>query len=162
VARELTKQFEEVRRGTLAELAAYYDVTPPRGEVVIVVGGGEATALSEDDLRAQAATFVIGQYSIELAQPLDDQSPLAAQIAARREQLNGPASSHAKLVLVHYDVAAGDERERDLDFDLLAGGQPRLELREVSPLRRTLHPTSIRSHVRCLARARSLVAWLPV
>ena len=39
VARELTKQFEEVRRGTVAELAAYYDDAPPRGEVVIVIAG---------------------------------------------------------------------------------------------------------------------------
>lgn len=42
VARELTKQFEEVRRGTLAELATYYVDTPPRGEVVLVVGAPAA------------------------------------------------------------------------------------------------------------------------
>jgi 16S rRNA (cytidine1402-2'-O)-methyltransferase len=39
VARELTKLFEEIRRGTLAELAAFYAAAgPPKGEVVIVVG----------------------------------------------------------------------------------------------------------------------------
>lgn len=39
VARELTKMFEEVRRGTLAELAAHYrEAGPPRGEIVLVVG----------------------------------------------------------------------------------------------------------------------------
>lgn len=38
VCRELTKRFEEVTRGTLAELAARFAQTPPRGEVVIVVG----------------------------------------------------------------------------------------------------------------------------
>jgi 16S rRNA (cytidine1402-2'-O)-methyltransferase len=55
VARELTKQFEEVRRGTLAELAAYYDDTPPRGEVVIVIAGAAAPqGASEDQLRARA------------------------------------------------------------------------------------------------------------
>src|SRR5438132_1532622 len=32
VAREMTKQFEEIRRGTVAELAAYYDAHVPRGE----------------------------------------------------------------------------------------------------------------------------------
>lgn len=37
VARELTKQFEEVRRGTVESLAAYYRETPPRGEVVILI-----------------------------------------------------------------------------------------------------------------------------
>ena len=39
VARELTKLHEEVRRGTLASLAAdYAGETAPRGEIVIVVG----------------------------------------------------------------------------------------------------------------------------
>ncbi len=44
VARELTKAFETVRRGTLAELAATFAGEPaPRGEIVILVGPpGEA------------------------------------------------------------------------------------------------------------------------
>jgi 16S rRNA (cytidine1402-2'-O)-methyltransferase len=56
VARELTKQFEEVRRGTLAELAAYYGDAPPRGEVVILIAGAAAPAgASEEQLRERAA-----------------------------------------------------------------------------------------------------------
>jgi 16S rRNA (cytidine1402-2'-O)-methyltransferase len=39
VCRELTKVHEEVVRGTAAELAARYAGSPPRGEVVLVVGG---------------------------------------------------------------------------------------------------------------------------
>ncbi|MFL5617925.1 MAG: 16S rRNA (cytidine(1402)-2'-O)-methyltransferase [Gemmatimonadaceae bacterium] len=54
VARELTKQYEELRRGTLAELAAYYGNTPPRGEVVILIAGRIPRATSEDELRARA------------------------------------------------------------------------------------------------------------
>jgi 16S rRNA (cytidine1402-2'-O)-methyltransferase len=45
VARELTKKFEEVRRGSLAELAAHYESEgPPRGEIVVLVApaGGDA------------------------------------------------------------------------------------------------------------------------
>lgn len=39
VARELTKKFEEVKRGALSELIAYYQAEgEPRGEIVIVVG----------------------------------------------------------------------------------------------------------------------------
>ena len=38
VARELTKRFEEVRRGSLAELAAHYAAHEARGEVVLCVG----------------------------------------------------------------------------------------------------------------------------
>lgn len=55
VARELTKQFEEVRRGTLAELAAYYVDAPPRGEVVILIAGAAApVGASDERLRARA------------------------------------------------------------------------------------------------------------
>ena len=54
VARELTKQFEEIRRGTVAELAAYYDSSPPRGEVVIVLEGLTPQPAAEEDLRARA------------------------------------------------------------------------------------------------------------
>ena len=39
VCRELTKMFEETRRGSLAELAAHYAAHPPKGEIVIVMGG---------------------------------------------------------------------------------------------------------------------------
>jgi 16S rRNA (cytidine1402-2'-O)-methyltransferase len=39
LCRELTKMHEEVVRGSAAELAERYAQTPPRGEVVLVVGG---------------------------------------------------------------------------------------------------------------------------
>lgn len=39
VCRELTKVFEEVRRGALGELLAHFTATAPRGEFVIVVAG---------------------------------------------------------------------------------------------------------------------------
>jgi 16S rRNA (cytidine1402-2'-O)-methyltransferase len=63
VARELTKLHEEVRRGTLGELAAYYREIPPRGEVTVVIGGRsmrmEGEALAEPAARpADAAALV--------------------------------------------------------------------------------------------------------
>ncbi len=39
VARELTKLHEELRAGTLDELAGYYSEHPPRGELTVVVEG---------------------------------------------------------------------------------------------------------------------------
>jgi len=39
VGRELTKLYEEIRRGTLGELASYYEQHAVRGEVTIVIGG---------------------------------------------------------------------------------------------------------------------------
>jgi 16S rRNA (cytidine1402-2'-O)-methyltransferase len=39
VARELTKQFEEVRRGTFGEMVTYFTANPPRGELTLVTDG---------------------------------------------------------------------------------------------------------------------------
>ena len=39
VARELTKKFEELRRGTAAELVAHYQAHPPKGEIVLLIAG---------------------------------------------------------------------------------------------------------------------------
>lgn len=43
VARELTKKFEEFRRGTAAELLAHYEARPPKGEIVLVIGGARSS-----------------------------------------------------------------------------------------------------------------------
>lgn len=51
-ARELTKVHEEVTRGTLATVAAYYREHPPRGEVTVVVA--PAGAEENPDLQAEA------------------------------------------------------------------------------------------------------------
>jgi 16S rRNA (cytidine1402-2'-O)-methyltransferase len=37
VARELTKKFEEFRRGSAAELRAHYEAHPPKGEIVLLI-----------------------------------------------------------------------------------------------------------------------------
>ncbi|HUQ14444.1 MAG TPA: 16S rRNA (cytidine(1402)-2'-O)-methyltransferase [Gemmatimonadales bacterium] len=48
VARELTKLHEELRAGSLAELADYYSETPPRGELTIVMEGTGTPAPAPD------------------------------------------------------------------------------------------------------------------
>jgi 16S rRNA (cytidine1402-2'-O)-methyltransferase len=53
LSRELTKKFEETRRGTLRSLLAWIETTPPRGEFVLVVGGAaRSRGADEDDARA--------------------------------------------------------------------------------------------------------------
>jgi 16S rRNA (cytidine1402-2'-O)-methyltransferase len=37
VARELTKKFEEFRRGTASELLSHYETKPPKGEIALVI-----------------------------------------------------------------------------------------------------------------------------
>jgi len=53
VCRELSKMFEEVKRGTADELIQYYTAHPPKGEIVIVVEGfsglAHDTVDEEDD-----------------------------------------------------------------------------------------------------------------
>lgn len=39
VSRELTKMFEETKRGTITEVLAYYTQKPAKGEIVIIVEG---------------------------------------------------------------------------------------------------------------------------
>ena len=56
VARELTKYFETVRRGTLPELAALYgSENKPKGEIVVLIGPpqDEAFVIDESDLDAR-------------------------------------------------------------------------------------------------------------
>ncbi len=53
VARELTKRFEEVRRGPLHALAAHYAAEPARGEIVVVIGPAPEEATGEAELEAR-------------------------------------------------------------------------------------------------------------
>lgn len=53
VARELTKRFEEVRRGTASELASFYAEHPPRGEITVLIGPPDSEETGPDDLDRQ-------------------------------------------------------------------------------------------------------------
>ncbi len=55
VARELTKHFEEVRRGPLADLAAHYAAHPARGEITVLVGPPEHDDPEDLDGRLRSA-----------------------------------------------------------------------------------------------------------
>jgi 16S rRNA (cytidine1402-2'-O)-methyltransferase len=55
VARELTKRFEEIARGTAEEALAHFERTPPRGEFTVVVAGAEANDATERDAAASGA-----------------------------------------------------------------------------------------------------------
>lgn len=59
VCRELTKLHEEVRRGTLAELAGWA-ADGVRGEIVVVVGGAPAAAVSPEVALAEVQQRVEG------------------------------------------------------------------------------------------------------
>ncbi len=67
VARELTKKFEEVRRGTLAELAAHYAAHEARGEITVLVGPPEEA--DPEDLDGQLAS-ALASHSVKDAAAL--------------------------------------------------------------------------------------------
>ena len=79
VTRELTKLYEEVRRGSLAELAEYYSANgAPKGEVTLVVGrppvedapeGGALDQLILEALKTQAVREAASGLSKELGLP---------------------------------------------------------------------------------------------
>lgn len=50
VCRELTKKFEEVRRGSIEELADFYSQVTPKGEIVVLVDRGDLETVNSDDL----------------------------------------------------------------------------------------------------------------
>lgn len=72
VARELTKKFEELRRGLLAELAAHYAAEAPRGEVTLVVGPAPepetGTGELDDLLRAALRTQSVREAAAGVAE----------------------------------------------------------------------------------------------
>ena len=82
VARELTKLFEEVRRGDLADLAAHYRAAgPPKGEIAIVVGPPESEAPQADDLDDRLAA------ALEQASLRDAVARVAAETGLPRRQV---------------------------------------------------------------------------
>jgi 16S rRNA (cytidine1402-2'-O)-methyltransferase len=81
VAREITKKFETVYRGTLASLAqrAAQDADMSRGEIVIVVHG--SAVLESDDQGAAAAESVLRALLEDL--PVSQAAKIAARITGR-------------------------------------------------------------------------------
>lgn len=50
VCRELTKKFEQVRRGTLMDLSDVYAAQSPKGEIVVLIDRGRSPTVSLSDL----------------------------------------------------------------------------------------------------------------
>jgi 16S rRNA (cytidine1402-2'-O)-methyltransferase len=90
VCRELTKTYEEVRRGTLADLAEWAHGTDVLGEITLVIAGasGEAAAVDPATLRDEVAEQV-------------------AAGSSRRDAVDAVAGSHGLSRREVYDVVLG-------------------------------------------------------
>ena len=90
VARELTKRFEEVRRGTLDALAAYYAANAARGEITIVVGPAPEEATEAADLDTLLMAALATQSLREAAAGVAEATGLRRrQVYARALALKG-------------------------------------------------------------------------
>jgi len=91
VCRELTKRFEETRRGILAELAAVYAAGPePRGEVVVLAGPPRAEPASGEALDAALAAALSGRSVRDAAEAV------AAELGLPRRQVYARALALGK------------------------------------------------------------------
>jgi 16S rRNA (cytidine1402-2'-O)-methyltransferase len=92
VAREMTKQFEEVRRGTVGQLRAYYEDRPPRGEIVLVIGPAAARAVSEDVVRERVqALRASGMSARDASAAVAQELGVSRNVAYRLAQRGGDA-----------------------------------------------------------------------
>jgi 16S rRNA (cytidine1402-2'-O)-methyltransferase len=97
VARELTKLFEEVRRGPLSALARHYrEAGPPKGEIVIAVGGAEPQTerVAPDELDRRLEAALAGSSVKDAAQSVADALGLKRrEVYQRALQLARPKPS---------------------------------------------------------------------
>jgi 16S rRNA (cytidine1402-2'-O)-methyltransferase len=84
LCRELTKDYEEIRRGSIAEIHRSVVDNPPRGEIVLVIGG------ADDETAAQESPDVLSIDAL-------------AALAAERSKAQGirVKDAIAKLVVEH-------------------------------------------------------------
>ena len=79
VARELTKQFEEFKRGSVDDLADLYSRADPKGEVVLMIAGAGERAPSDTELELAAKKLRAAGKS-----PRDVMDHLVAALGASR------------------------------------------------------------------------------
>ncbi len=88
VARELTKRFEEVRRGSLPDLAAHYAEHAARGEITLVVGPAPEEAADAGELDALLSAALRTQTVREAAAAVTEATGLPRrQVYARALEL---------------------------------------------------------------------------
>jgi 16S rRNA (cytidine1402-2'-O)-methyltransferase len=87
VAREMTKQFEEIKRGTVSELRAYYEDKPPRGEVVLVIGGAVEQAPTDEAVQQRVNELrASGMSARDVATQVAAEFGVAKRVAYRLTQ----------------------------------------------------------------------------
>lgn len=81
IARELTKKYEEVVRGSLRELIEHYLQNEPRGEIVIICDGAEEAIVCE---REYAADLTVKQHIVSLMENGAEKKEAIKEVARLR------------------------------------------------------------------------------
>ncbi len=81
VLREITKMYEEVRRGPASELVAHYrQEGPPKGEIVLVIAPPEEKVFSEEDLVKKLKTALKTMGTKEAASHVADETGVSRKV----------------------------------------------------------------------------------
>lgn len=87
VCRELTKRFEEARRGPLSELSGHFTQAPPKGEIVVLIEKGDSETIKDIDLEqevnAALETMSVRDVADTLAHRLGVKRRMIYQMAMR-------------------------------------------------------------------------------
>ena len=81
VCRELTKKFEDVRPGTLRELAAHYAETPAKGEIVVLIDRGGPRIASEAEIEAAVVRELLSKSVKDAAESVARDLGVAKRMA---------------------------------------------------------------------------------
>lgn len=98
VANDLTKRFEDVRRGSLTELLSYFSTRQPRGEYTLVIAGRAAGERKRDRLRLTVAADRATQL---------DRAEVARRLRLLRDE-GYAGSMAARIVARELDLQKGD------------------------------------------------------
>jgi 16S rRNA (cytidine1402-2'-O)-methyltransferase len=86
VCRELTKKFEEVRRGTSEDLFLYYSEHPPKGEITIVISPLNKTRNEPEALKEECEAKLINAMQKGLTSS-DAVKKVAEDLSLRRNEV---------------------------------------------------------------------------
>lgn len=81
VARELTKKFEEARRGRVSEIIAHYEANPAKGEIVLLVHGAQEDPMPDKEALKALLRLLLKDHPLKEAVALAaEQTGLARKV----------------------------------------------------------------------------------
>jgi 16S rRNA (cytidine1402-2'-O)-methyltransferase len=83
VVRELTKKYEQVKKGTIGEILEYYMLNEPKGEFVILLEGVSKESVKQEDIKSWEELSIDEHMNIYIKQGMTDKDAMK-QVAKDR------------------------------------------------------------------------------